>query len=203
MRARGRLTEWNDDRGFGFVTPLDGGPRVFAHVSEFPRDKRRPTVLDLVEYTHELDERNRPRATGVTFLVPTVRGRSARSPQSSPESLLIPVAIVGSLALMLILLAALGVLPSAIVGMFGVFSAIAFVAYGLDKAAAERGARRTPETTLHMLALLGGWPGALVAQRVYHHKTRKASFQLIFWLTVAINCAFVAVFAAEAAYLGG
>jgi uncharacterized membrane protein YsdA (DUF1294 family) len=67
-------------------------------------------------------------------------------------------------------------------------SLAAFVAYGLDKSAARANARRIPETTLHLIALVGGWPGALIAQRVFHHKSRKVSFQLGFWITVTLNC---------------
>jgi uncharacterized membrane protein YsdA (DUF1294 family) len=64
-----------------------------------------------------------------------------------------------------------------------------FAIYGMDKAAARKGLRRVPEVSLHVMALLGGWPGALVAQRVFHHKTRKQPFQTIFWCTVVANCA--------------
>ncbi|GAA1507240.1 DUF1294 domain-containing protein [Agromyces terreus] len=67
-------------------------------------------------------------------------------------------------------------------------SVVAFAAYGLDKAAAGRaGRRRTPESTLHLLGLLGGWPGALVAQQLFRHKTRKRSFRRVFWFTVVLN----------------
>jgi uncharacterized membrane protein YsdA (DUF1294 family) len=71
-------------------------------------------------------------------------------------------------------------------------SLAAFVGYRIDKAAALRGARRIPESTLLALGLVGGWPGALVAQRRLRHKTRKISFQLVFWATVLLNCAAVA-----------
>jgi uncharacterized membrane protein YsdA (DUF1294 family) len=74
-----------------------------------------------------------------------------------------------------------------LLGMYGVLSAATFVTYGMDKSAAENGRRRTPESTLHMLSLAGGWPGALVAQRVFRHKTRKQPFQLVFWCTVIVN----------------
>jgi len=40
---------------------------------------------------------------------------------------------------------------------------------------------------LHLLSLLGGWPGALIGQGLFRHKTSKQSFQFMFWLTVAIN----------------
>lgn len=78
MRLEGKLTEWNDSRGFGFITPLDGGPRVFVHISEFPRYKRRPIAMDLVSYTVEKDERGRPRARNVLFIGPAGRPRGAK-----------------------------------------------------------------------------------------------------------------------------
>jgi uncharacterized membrane protein YsdA (DUF1294 family) len=55
--------------------------------------------------------------------------------------------------------------------------------YGLDKKAALKHERRVPEQTLHLLALVGGWPGAWLAQKAFRHKTSKSSFQRVFWLT--------------------
>lgn len=72
-------------------------------------------------------------------------------------------------------------------GIYLIASLITFVTYGWDKSAARRGAWRTPEATLHLLALCGGWPGALAGQRVFRHKTRKLSFQIVFWSTVLLN----------------
>ena len=58
------------------------------------------------------------------------------------------------------------------------------MAYWRDKRAAEAGRSRLPESTLHLLALLGGWPGAFLAQRMFRHKTAKLSFQFVFWSVV-------------------
>lgn len=76
--------------------------------------------------------------------------------------------------------------------IFVALSLFTFTAYYSDKQAAIRGTRRTPESTLHALSLLGGWPGALLAQRNFRHKTGKARFQVLFWMSVIAN---VSVFA--------
>ena len=79
--------------------------------------------------------------------------------------------------------------PLAVFSVYAVASMAAFVAYGMDKSAARRQLRRTPERTLHALGLAGGWPGALIAQSLFRHKTRKQPFQAVFWTTSALNCA--------------
>lgn len=84
---------------------------------------------------------------------------------------------------------AIGQARLVLLAAYAALSVVAFVLYGLDKAAARAGRRRIPEATLHLVALTGGWPGALVAQRVFRHKTRKQPFQVVFWCTVVANCA--------------
>jgi uncharacterized membrane protein YsdA (DUF1294 family) len=66
-------------------------------------------------------------------------------------------------------------------------SLLCFLLYARDKHAARHGAWRTPEKHLQLLALLGGWPGALLAQKLLRHKSRKASFQRLFWSMVGLN----------------
>lgn len=68
-------------------------------------------------------------------------------------------------------------------------SAATYIAYARDRSAARAGRRRTPEKALHLMALLGGWPGALLAQRRLRHKSSKTSFLMTFWLTIALNLA--------------
>jgi uncharacterized membrane protein YsdA (DUF1294 family) len=68
-------------------------------------------------------------------------------------------------------------------------SVASVVVYAIDKSAARHGQWRTAESTLHLLAVIGGWPGALIAQRVFRHKSRKPSFQTAFMFTVVLNCA--------------
>lgn len=96
-----------------------------------------------------------------------------------------------SLGATAVLLLAAGVflekVPDVVMIVYALMSIIAIIVYAIDKSAAEKGQWRTPESTLQMIALLGGWPGALFAQDILRHKTKKTSFQFIFWLAVAVN----------------
>src|SRR5690606_551534 len=72
---------------------------------------------------------------------------------------------------------------------YGAMSIVAILLYGMDKSAAVNNRWRTQESTLHLVGLLGGWPGALFAQDIFRHKSKKAEFQAVFWGTVVLNCA--------------
>ena len=74
--------------------------------------------------------------------------------------------------------------------LYLLMSLVTLVVYFLDKSRAARGAWRFSERTLHLLELMGGWPGALIAQRLFHHKWRKRGYMLIFWAIVAGHIAF-------------
>ncbi len=82
---------------------------------------------------------------------------------------------------------ALGPAQLALIAWYAVTSVVAFALYGRDKSAAKQGRWRTPELTLHLVSLVGGWPGALLGQRVFRHKTRKQPFRAVFWFTVVAN----------------
>lgn len=71
--------------------------------------------------------------------------------------------------------------------VFFVVSIITYFIYAKDKSAAENDEWRVPENTLHIHSVLGGWPGAIVAQQRLRHKTRKVSFRMVFWFTVVVN----------------
>ena len=66
---------------------------------------------------------------------------------------------------------------------------LTFFFYLIDKYKAKNGYWRIKESTLHFLSLLGGWPGAAVAQQWLKHKNRKKPFQIRYWLTVVANIA--------------
>ncbi len=79
-----------------------------------------------------------------------------------------------------------------LIGVPIALSLFSFFSYRSDKRRAEAGAWRIPESTLHLADLLGGWPGAFLAQRIFWHKISKGSFQFFFWLIVLIH-QFIAV----------
>ncbi|KAF0866674.1 DUF1294 domain-containing protein [Pseudomonas sp. LD120] len=79
---------------------------------------------------------------------------------------------------------AVSVLPLA---AYGAVSLLTFLLYWHDKRQARMQGQRTPENVLHALELAGGWPGALLAQQLLRHKTRKVSYQTLFWLIVALH----------------
>mgnify|MGYP003513199407 CR=1 FL=1 len=189
MRYQGKITSWKDDQGFGFITPNGGGEPIFLHIKAFARRGRRPAEGVIVTYEHATDAKGRARAERVAFVESTSSRVAASGGKSSGRGLpmlaVLFFAFVGAGAL-------LGKLPLAVVGLYAGASLLAFVVYAWDKSAAQGGHWRTAENTLHMIALLGGWPGALVAQRVLRHKSCKASFQTTFWATVLINCGVLA-----------
>ena len=183
MRRQGQVSDWDDKRGFGFITPVDGGARVFVHVSALPRG-RRPSVGDAVTFAEARDDRNRLRATGVQPVEPERR----RGP-AGRRGLARPVALAVAFLALVAALGALDRVGVAVALLYAALSVVSFGLYAADKSAAQRGAWRVRESTLHIADLLGGWPGGLVARHAFRHKTRKQPFRTVFWCTVAVNVA--------------
>jgi len=183
MRAKGTITSWNDEKGFGFITPRAGGKQVFVHIKAFSNTSRRPEIDQLVTYALATDKQGRPCAVTATLA-------GDRLPQHTPRT-------QGSLSIIgaVLFFAIVGIsvlsahIPPLILALYMVTSLLTFIIYAADKSSARKGARRTPESTLHMLSLVGGWPGALVAQQRLRHKSKKQSFRSVFWATVFLNCA--------------
>lgn len=186
MKLKGRLRDWQDDKGFGFIEPMQPGPSVFVHVKSFIRPTRRPRVGDLLIYELGQGRNGRPRAERVDFSLaskPPIpqRPKSQQRPWAIPLSL---IAIGGLAAAWTV-----GAIPTLILGLYAGASLIAYVLYAWDKVSAQNDRWRTKESTLLIAGLLGGWPGALIAQETMRHKTAKTSFQGAFWLSVLVNIA--------------
>jgi uncharacterized membrane protein YsdA (DUF1294 family)/cold shock CspA family protein len=191
LRSKGILVEWNDARGFGFIQPAEAGQRVFCHVSAFHDRSARPTPGMRLTYSLGRDGQGRLRAEEVRFSSRATAHAAPPAPPGRPHpqrALVVSVVFV----LSLVGVAVAGRLNPWVPAWYALASLVALVAYWLDKADAQRGRWRTPERALQTLALVGGWPGAWIAQQALRHKTRKPSFQVTFWACVVLNLAALA-----------
>lgn len=169
------------------MTPNGGGTRAFVHIKAFSNRHRRPVNGDGIIYELSKDPDNRFRAVNIRYKPDpsAARRRGTARPGMRPSlGGLIALGFVGTL----LALFALGRVPAAVVLTYLSLSVATFLAYAVDKSAATHNRWRTKESTLIGLGLFGGWPGALLGQKVFRHKTKKAEFQLAFWISVLINC---------------
>ncbi|MDQ3287274.1 MAG: cold shock and DUF1294 domain-containing protein [Pseudomonadota bacterium] len=187
MKLVGRISDWNDEKGFGFVIPHGGGTRAFVHVRSFQPGSRRPVNGDLISYQPTLDSRGRTNARNIVLagqrVVEPKHERKQKRRRPLPR---LALALVFAVSVVAGVVA--GHVPVVLLFAYAAASVLSYVMYCLDKAAAgKKGRQRTPESTLHLVDFLGGWPGALIAQHEFRHKTVKASFQSFFWFTVLAN----------------
>ncbi|WP_374665243.1 DUF1294 domain-containing protein [Acinetobacter sp.] len=192
MRDQGRLIEWFDDKGYGFIQPNDSAKdRVFLHIKDFVRPGPRPIVGCALEYLIILDERGRYRAQQVTYLKAAqvkaapkkVKDNVTRMPKKVPLMQILCIAYILALAALSIM----GLLKGIALLAISLVNAATYWFYAQDKEAAQLGNRRVPENTLHILSFLGGWPAAWLAQQRLRHKTQKQPFRQIYFCTIAFN----------------
>lgn len=213
MRLEGVIRAWNDERGFGFIVPSHGGPEVFVHIQSMRHAVPRPSTNQAVTYAITMGPNSKPRAKDVALVAPAGKATAGPNPTSSTQAnqrakpavpsrtprqaqpqrrrssnlsswlaLAIGAAVVGSAYVW-------GQPPRGALWWYSVLSLVTFLAYALDKSAARHGRWRTQENTLHLMALAGGWPGALLAQQVLRHKSSKQPFRAVFWMTMVLNLA--------------
>ena len=190
MRTEGKITRWDDVRGFGFISWRGDEGSVFVHIKEFPGNSRRPEVGDMVSYDLANGDNGKSRAENVRFTDEPEPVRQSSSPSRSKrggKSVGAALLFVG----FLIGAAFLHRISWLVVAACGLMSIATFLVYSFDKLSAKLDKRRIPESTLHLLGLLGGWPGALFAQRLVRHKSSKQEFLFTFWITVFVNVAMI------------
>jgi uncharacterized membrane protein YsdA (DUF1294 family)/cold shock CspA family protein len=182
MRQDGLLSQWDDDKGYGFIAPKNGEARLFVHVKDFSLRVGRPQVGESLTFLVGQDHNGKRRAVQVRGLALPVLARAGR-----PAAAVSPLWLIPGFAAFYLLCHLLWPMPPALWGGYMAMSLATFIVYAGDKRAARLGQWRVAETTLHGLALACGWPGALLAQHLLRHKTGKVQFRRRFWLTVAGN----------------
>ncbi|MCD9495622.1 DUF1294 domain-containing protein [Photobacterium carnosum] len=189
MKYKGTVVQWNHQKGFGFIQPQAGGENVFFHISALSDRQSRPRMNERVSYELSVDNKSKKSAKSVMF----VKAHSGLDKYTAPMS-----KAQGFSVLFLALVAGwvwLARCPYWVLIGYVCLSFVTFAVYAHDKRAAQKEAWRTKEASLHLLALVGGWPGALWAQKILRHKSQKQPFKAILWLTIFINISvFILVF---------
>jgi uncharacterized membrane protein YsdA (DUF1294 family)/cold shock CspA family protein len=166
-----KIVEWDRQKGYGFLEA--GKDRVFLHHRDFAERHKRPAVGDVIRFTIGMDTKGR------------LCAKNAAHVNDGGRITLLAIAW----------LACLLVLPAIalyrhkidfryVSAYMVVMGAISYACYALDKRRAREQAWRISENALHLTELLGGWPGAFLAQRRLRHKVSKPVYQIIFWLIV-------------------
>ncbi|WP_411358224.1 DUF1294 domain-containing protein [Pseudidiomarina salilacus] len=179
MRKKGTLIKWKAEQGYGFIRPAVGGQEVFVHINAFAKRNRTPTIGSQLEYREQRQRDGKLRAIEVKY--------TDASNFTFSYSFTLAIVIALGYIVSLFYYTYENKLWYGYPFIATVMSLVTYIAYGRDKFAAEAKHRRTPESTLQFFALIGGWPGALIAQQQFRHKTRKLSFQFVFWMAVLVN----------------
>lgn len=184
---QGEIVQFDPAKGFGFIKVAGQKDDIFIHQSDVDNGVRLRTGMRV-----EFDVRTTPkgpRAANVKASGVAAPTQPARRSSANPYMLytIVAVAIVAVIGGALFLLFGWYWLLDYLIGI----NIAAFALYGYDKNAAQNSRLRVPERVLHGVELFGGTPGAFIAQRVFHHKTRKVSYRIVFWLIFAIQAAAV------------
>jgi uncharacterized membrane protein YsdA (DUF1294 family)/cold shock CspA family protein len=182
MRTQGKITYWNEEKGYGFITPAAGAKQVFVHIRAFSNHRKAPVLNQIVTFSLSTDKQGRPCAVNVT------RAGEKQPGQSKRKYSIVKILMALIFLVVVTLSVLLAGMHEYVLYAYLATSVVTFAVYAFDKSAARKEDWRTPEFNLHMLALLGGWPGALVAQETLRHKTQKEGFRALFWVTVVVNC---------------
>lgn len=173
-----KIVEWDHQKGFGFLLHQKG--KLFLHYKDFAERHKRPSKGDRIHYRVGSDPKGRRCAVQATHV--NDGGKIRISTWFGLMALaLIPAVAVNNLILDRKIPPLYIILPLLIINV------ITYITYKADKEKARAKIWRTPESTLHFLALIGGWPAALIAQRQLRHKCSKTDFQFIYWMTVLFH----------------
>jgi uncharacterized membrane protein YsdA (DUF1294 family)/cold shock CspA family protein len=191
----GKLTKWKDERGFGFIQPVDGSQEVFLHISEVKDATRRPQEIDTIYYYCVVDSDDKNHALNAFILGARNKLMPLKNSDKPSDASTSGFPIVE--VLLLSLLPLVGAIhftwtmrnPLPLV-LYPVMSLVTSALYADDKSRAKQKDWRTYEQTLHLCEIAGGWLGGFIAQRILRHKSQKKSYQAAFWAIVTLRGCF-------------
>ncbi len=168
---QGYIVNFNKEKGYGFIRSDEQEEDIFVHISKVKNSK---TLEQGQEVTFNIQKTNR----GLSA-VNVEAGAKQRS----------PYLIFGTISSLFVAVASLYLSQKVhfLLAYLVSINIATFLLYGYDKFISSSDKLRVPELNLQTLALLGGSPLALVAQKFFRHKTIKSSFQLVYWGIVFIQ----------------
>ncbi|MGC9327939.1 MAG: DUF1294 domain-containing protein [Candidatus Hinthialibacter sp.] len=173
---KGYIVKFDRAKGYGFIRAEGMSQDVFVHISQI---QNRSQLTPGQSVSFEIEETSRGLAA-----VQVIPGRKRISPYKLYGA--IAAVLIAGLTVVLILSGFHGVVAYLIS-----INLITFFVYGFDKLISNSALLRVPERILHGLAFAGGSPAAMIAQKLFHHKTVKKSFQIVYWIIVLFQIALI------------
>ena len=171
MAITGTVTEWNEHKGYGYISVNEQPIKIVFHISDFSGHSMRPQVSENVVFSLTKDPNGNLRAIDI----------------KRPIVFNFPIALSIWFASMVV--GSIYVLnyPVIVIDYLVLISGFTYLLYAVDKSISAREDWQVPEVLFHLFCLAGGWPGAILAQSFLRYKPTSVSYTPIFWTMLVAN----------------
>ncbi|MCX7097163.1 MAG: cold shock and DUF1294 domain-containing protein [Methylococcales bacterium] len=200
QRYEGIIKSWKEEKGFGFIQNTNASQDIFIHIRDLKHANYQPKLGDIVSFRIVAEKGGKLRAYDAHIQGQEISDKLRK--KTFKKSNLVTKNTISKYRLGMPLILIIATSPFVfsvllfkenynIIPFFAYLSMsfIIFFVYAYDKTMAHKNKWRVPELNLHLLAFLGGWPGALITQHTIRHKNKKTSFQATTWLIVIFHLA--------------
>ncbi|WGV98391.1 DUF1294 domain-containing protein [Vibrio sp. YMD68] len=171
MSIIGRISEWDDNKGYGFISVDKQAPRIIFHLSDLSGHSQRPRLNERVEFTLTKDDHG-------SFVA-----KEIERPIVFGFSLAITVWFITVVCSAVWLI----YYPPIVLLHYVFLSSATYLVYLYDRGAEVENRTRIPELVLHTLSFIGGWPGAVLAQTLLRYQSSEESYRYRFWCAISAN----------------